>query len=173
MTGIKVGSRVQYGQFPDSAVSGKVGTVVSINAAGFYAEVAFDGYKTSRVIGTYNADLSRLCVIPEAMDAVPHGGKDDSGKSNPGLLFQGCPNALKAVCVVLDGGAKKYSADSWQQVPDGIKRYRAAFERHKQEVDLHGLWAVNPDFGLLHIDHMITDLLFIRELMHKEANATV
>jgi hypothetical protein len=70
----------------------------------------------------------------------------------------------------LDGGARKYAADSWQRVPNGIHRYRAAFERHKQAIDIDGLWAVNPDFGLLHIDHMITDLLFIRELMHKAKN---
>lgn len=126
-------------------------------------------YEARTVAGTC---LRAVCYAgpPTLPPAVPHDGKDDTGKSDPSLLFRGCANALKQVCLVLDGGAKKYAADSWQQVPNGIQRYWKAFERHKQEVDIEGLWSVNTkDFGLLNIDHMITDLLFVRELMHKEA----
>lgn len=110
--------------------------------------------------------------VPNPPKAVPHDGKDDKGKSNPGLLFEGCAPALLAVTDVLDGGAKKYAANSWQNVPNGIERYKAAFYRHLQEMQVQGWDAVNhDDFGLLHIDHLITDLLFIRTLMHKEQNA--
>lgn len=100
--------------------------------------------------------------------AVPHDGKDDKGKANPALLFEGCGAALAEVSKVLDGGAKKYSANSWQNVPNGIERYKAAFYRHLQAMSIEGWDAVNvADFGLLHIDHAITDLLFIRSLMLK------
>lgn len=109
-------------------------------------------------------------TLPEVSvpPTVNHGGKDDGSKGDPTMLFSGCANALNAVQQVLEGGAKKYAANTWQKVPDGINRYWRAFSRHKVEVDIHGLEAVNPDFGLLHIDHMITDLLFIRELMFKQ-----
>lgn len=107
--------------------------------------------------------------------AVPHDGKDDSQKPNPALLFLGLGEVFDAVSKVLDGGAKKYAADSWQKVPDGEKRYIGAFYRHLNDMQVRGWDAINEkDFGLPEIDHLITNLLFIRwfQLQRtKEANA--
>lgn len=121
-----------------------------------------------------DANWAVHCAPGAVVPQVPKGGKDDAGKPNPALLFEGCAPALAAVCKVLDGGAKKYAANSWQQVPNGIERYKSAFYRHLQDMQINGWDSVNmEDFGLLHIDHLITDLLFIRTLMHKEANVPV
>lgn len=95
-------------------------------------------------------------------------GKADGGKVDPGMLFQGCARALRGVLSVLEFGAKKYAADSWRKVPNAMSRYHAAFQRHKQTTDIEGLWARDPETGLYEVDHMITNLLFLRELKAAE-----
>lgn len=95
-------------------------------------------------------------------------GKADGGKVDPGMLFQGCARALRGVLAVLEFGAKKYAADSWRKVPNAMRRYHAAFQRHKQTTDIEGLWARDPETGLYEVDHMITNLLFLRELKAAE-----
>lgn len=100
---------------------------------------------------------------------MPFNGKDDAGKVNPLLLSRGCAGALWKVTMILHHGGKKYSPESWKLVPNGKERYLAAAARHWTEIMQGGLEAVNDDFGMLHIDHLITDLLFVRQLMLDES----
>lgn len=96
-------------------------------------------------------------------EIVTDGLKHDSGKVQMGLLFNGVPNALIGSAKVLTFGAKKYAAHSWQNV--NAERYLDAFYRHMYH--LHCGSIVDDDSHLPHIDHAITNLLFIRELMTK------
>lgn len=178
------GDRVRY-HGTDVVLKGLTGTVCDGKPTGEIV-VMWDGRGTERwamlpstlshaatgIDGAWDKKPNEPHGVPpydKELPQVAHGGKDDKGKPNPALLFEGCGAALAEVCKVLDGGAKKYSANSWQQVPNGIERYKAAFYRHLQDMQVHGWDAVNTaDFGLLHIDHAITDLLFIRSLMLKQ-----
>lgn len=99
--------------------------------------------------------------------------KADGGKTEPDLLEQGFPRALRLVQATLDYGKKKYEAHSWQKVPNAIARYNKASRRHRQERDLEAssadgfhaiLEATDAESGLPHIAHEIVCLLMLIEL---------
>ena len=99
--------------------------------------------------------------------------KADAGKTDPSLLEQGFPRALRLVQATLDYGAKKYEAHSWRQVPNALARYNVAARRHRQarDMDSHpreGFHAVlescDHESGLPHIAHEIFNLLAMIEL---------
>jgi len=96
-----------------------------------------------------------------ATEVITDGLKNDSGKILMSLLFTGCPEALAGAAGVLTFGAHKYEAHSWKQVE--AERYLDAFYRHMYKCHIGE--ELDPDSGLLHIDHALTNLLFIRELM--------
>lgn len=83
--------------------------------------------------------------------AKPHtpGAKMDAGKSP---IMQGViqyfPRALKAVSEVSLAGAKKYTWNGWESVPDGINRYSDALGRHLLAEVTEGL--IDPDTGCYH-----------------------
>lgn len=99
--------------------------------------------------------------------------KADGGKTQPDLLEQGFPRALRLVQATLDYGKKKYEAHSWQKVPDGLARYNSAARRHRQARDLEAvpadgfhavLEATDEESGLPHIAHEVVCLLMMIEL---------
>ena len=99
--------------------------------------------------------------------------KADGGKTQPDLLEQGFPRALRLVQATLDYGKKKYEAHSWQKVPDGLARYNSASRRHRQARDLEALpadgfhavlEATDEESGLPHIAHEVVCLLMMIEL---------
>lgn len=117
----------------------------------------------------YVENFEPVPPVIRAAQPVAHGGKDDSKKLPMTLLFAGMPNALEGVARVLEGGAKKYAAHSWRKVENGLQRYHDAAARHMHDLNKHGLEHINTeDFGLPTIDHLLCDLLFIRELLVAE-----
>ena len=60
---------------------------------------------------------------------------------------------------VLDFGAKKYSRDGWQNVPDARRRYLAAALRHLAAI-ADGEW-VNEESQLPHAAHIGCCVLFL------------
>lgn len=95
------------------------------------------------------------------------GAKFDGGKTRYSLLLGGMPLALEGVAKVLTFGAGKYADHSWQHVPDGIDRYFSAFMRHVMEIMKDGPGARDEETGLLHIDHVNCNGLFLAELLRK------
>ena len=95
------------------------------------------------------------------------GTKFDGGKDRWSLLRFGCARALQGIVAVLTFGAAKYEDHSWQNVEDGIDRYWSAMERHMNEIALHGPEARDEESGLLHIDHVNTNGVFLAELIRK------
>ncbi|WP_050483252.1 dATP/dGTP diphosphohydrolase domain-containing protein [Bordetella bronchiseptica] len=93
------------------------------------------------------------------------GAKYDAGKPRWSLLRFGMMRALAGIVDVLTFGAQKYDDHSWRHVPNGIERYWSAMERHMNEVALHGPHARDGESGLLHIDHINTNGLFLAELL--------
>lgn len=87
------------------------------------------------------------------------GMKFDGGKPDLTLL-EPLGGSLSAVAEVLEFGAKKYARDSWQDVPDGQRRYKAAAMRHS----LHALGELDSESGLLHAAHEACSILFAIQL---------
>ena len=90
--------------------------------------------------------------------------KADGGKPNPLLLEKGCPRALMAINRVLDYGAQKYEAHSWQRVE--VERYDAAARRHRISRDIGE--ERDTESGLLHLAHEATNILFQLEMKCRE-----
>lgn len=68
---------------------------------------------------------------PTGRAANEPGAKLDAGKVRADLVLDGFGLALLEVAKVATYGAAKYSEGGWQDVPDGVKRYRAAGDRHR------------------------------------------
>lgn len=97
------------------------------------------------------------------------GLKFDAGKDEWHLLLNknGMIAALRGVVKVLMFGAKKYAAHSWRKVDDNERRYLDGLMRHYAAIMEHGLKAVDEESGLLHIDHLNCNSLFLGELARK------
>lgn len=115
------------------------------------------------------ADVQRSKADAKLARETMQGAKYDAGKPDLTLL-EGMADALGLVAKVLEFGAKKYSRDSWQSVPDGMRRYKAAAMRHA----LQPLGKVDEESGLLHAAHEACSILFAIQLriqnQHKEIN---
>ena len=92
------------------------------------------------------------------------GAKLDAGKSpvRRGLL-EYFPRACLEVAKVSAGGAKKYTWNGWESVPDGIARYGDAEVRHICEAVING--PIDPDMNLLHAAHEAWDAMARLELV--------
>lgn len=98
------------------------------------------------------------------------GMKYDTGKPKMDLVFDGMPNALEGLGEVLTFGAQKYAAHSWQTVPEGKSRYKAALIRH---LIAHSRGESNdPESGLSHLAHAFCNAAFIYELELRDGQKT-
>lgn len=94
------------------------------------------------------------------------GLKFDAGKDQWGLLLsgRGMIRALRGVVNILMFGAKKYAAHSWREVEDNERRYLDGLMRHYAAIMEEGLQAVDAESGMLHIDHLNCNGLFLGEI---------
>ena len=89
--------------------------------------------------------------------------KADAGKLRYTLIP---PAALDGIAAVREYGCRKYgSPDNWRQV--SAQREFDAAVRH-----IRAMWddlkATDTESGLLHIDHALTDLAFVRQLIAED-----
>jgi hypothetical protein len=104
---------------------------------------------------------------PFGKPANTPGAKLDSGKASIVRGFMAYfPRAIKAVAEVSKFGAKKYTWNGWQSVPDGVIRYTDALGRHIIEEIIDG--AITPDSNLLHASHAAWNAMARLELMLRE-----
>lgn len=99
--------------------------------------------------------------------------KDDSGKLDLTLFFEGLPDAILSAADVMDWAVTRkerpYQAHSWKGVE--ASRYRAALMRH-----LMAYFADHDsrddESGLLHLQHAAANILFLlqKHLDHDKAN---
>jgi hypothetical protein len=102
---------------------------------------------------------------PSGLSANTAGAKLDAGKVRPDLILSGMPRALLAVADVGTFGANKYSENGWLSVPDGIKRYTAAMDRHRLKESIE---PTDQDSELLHAAHLAWNALARLELMLRD-----
>jgi hypothetical protein len=84
------------------------------------------------------------------------GKKDDQGKPMFDLLP---PYAVEEVARVLTFGAKKYGANSWQNLENSRARYIGAAMRHLFEFAKGH--AIDEESGLHHLAHAACSILFV------------
>lgn len=96
--------------------------------------------------------------------------KFDDGKPRPSLLPA---KALLAVCEVLEFGAKKYEAHSWQNVQNARQRYTDALLRHQLAVQNGEHY--DSETGLPHSYHVACNALFVAhfDALEEEQNDEV
>lgn len=82
------------------------------------------------------------------------GMKFDSDKCRLDLID---PAFTEGVGNVLTFGAKKYEAESWKTVKDGLRRYLTAAERHILAIKKGEI--IDSESGLPHAYHAATDLM--------------
>lgn len=117
------------------------------------------------VLATQRANPYGTCVPPfrqcDIVDSHPPelGAKFDSGKLRFSLLTRGLAISLRRVAEVLTYGANKYSANSWQSVPNAKERYEDALDRHLNSWKLGEIR--DPESGLPHLAHIATNALFL------------
>lgn len=93
------------------------------------------------------------------------GAKYDQGKLRYSLIP---PEATEALAKVLTFGADKYSADSWQHVPNAKQRYLDALYRHLEAYRSGNL--IDSESGYPHIYHVLTNAAFLTYFSTKETN---
>jgi hypothetical protein len=111
----------------------------------------------------------RVPAVAPAPVGQAGGLKYDGGKAQWSLLLspKGMLAGVKGVLDVLTFGAKKYAAHSWREVEDNERRYSDALVRHFVAIQEQGITAVDEESGLLHIDHLNCNGLFLAELARK------
>jgi hypothetical protein len=82
--------------------------------------------------------------------------KHDAGKPRWSLLPAG---AIRSVVDVLEHGARTYSVDNWQTVPDARRRYYDAAMRHIESWWSGEKW--DAESGLPHLAHAACCVLFL------------
>ncbi len=89
--------------------------------------------------------------------------KADAGKLRYTLIP---PAALDGIATVREYGCRKYgSPDNWRQV-EAQREFDAAVRHIRAMWD--DLKATDTESGLLHIDHALTDLAFVRQLIAED-----
>ena len=101
--------------------------------------------------------------LKKAMDELDQQAKADQGKPCPSL----CPVSLiDAVTAVRMFGLKKYhDPDNWKQVEP--ERYWQALLRHTLAI-WKDPYAVDPESGLLHLEHICCNAAFLLEMKKGE-----
>ncbi|MDR5772066.1 MULTISPECIES: dATP/dGTP diphosphohydrolase domain-containing protein [unclassified Caballeronia] len=118
----------------------------------------------------YERDMATR-LYPKRAEADPHGrspheagAKLDAGKAP---VLRGAlgyfPRALTAVAEVSEIGARKYTWNGWESVPDGAERYGDALARHILAENIDG--SHDADTGLLHAAHAAWNALARLELL--------
>jgi hypothetical protein len=100
---------------------------------------------------------------PHGLDPSEPGAKLDAGKIQADLL-EDFGLALLAVADVATYGASKYSLGGWQEVKDGVRRYKGASWRHL----LRKRYKTHDSSGLLHDAQVAWNVLAQLELKLRE-----
>lgn len=103
-----------------------------------------------QIKGLYN------CLTNKYIEMENDGKKYDYGKVRMDLIPL---DVVENIGKVLTYGAQKYSDNSWQNLPDFWKRYKAALLRHLTAIDKGEL--IDPESGLPHIDHVLCNTVFL------------
>lgn len=100
------------------------------------------------------------------MQATTDSKKYDQGKLRWDLLPL---NLIEKVVEIYTFGAEKYGPNTWQNLEDGYKRYKAAMFRHLMEFEKGNV--IDDDSGKEHLAHMVWNaiaLLHVSQIEDKK-----
>lgn len=129
-------------------------------------ENSFDGVE--KIIVDLTDEINRLrSADPDMSDddkeLFDQSKKYDKGKRRFDLVDL---STVGAIADVLGFGAQKYGENTWQDLPDGEKRYFAALLRHLEAHQKGDL--IDVESGLAHIYHVLTNAFFLTYLFNKK-----
>ena len=127
-----------------------------------YDEEAAEEFEKTGTSWRHIPNEERRYIFAGEIDQHAPGAKLDAGKPRPGLVLKGFRRALMEVAKVGTMGARKYSDNGWEHVPDGFNRYTDAMWRHLLEEGL------DEESGLPHLAHAAWNILAVLELMVRE-----
>lgn len=110
----------------------------------------------------YLATLSEELSLDSAIEA--RAKKNDEAKLRIDLLFD-MPRALEAIADLMQRALVDYEEGSWVDVPNAVKRYRAAHLRHTIRRAIN---PIDPQFGLDHDVAIALNAMFVLELRLRE-----
>ena len=107
--------------------------------------------------------ISAAREFKAALDELGQQAKADAGKPHPSY----CPVALiEGVIAVREHGTAKYGdTENWRKV--SADRYHEAILRHTLAI-WEDPYAVDPDSGLLHLQHIATNIAFLLQMRKEE-----
>lgn len=108
---------------------------------------------------------------PTGRGAHDAGAKLDANKPEPELIQRGFARALDMVAQVGTYGARKYTRDGWESVPDGERRYTNALYRHLGAE--HRGERCDRDTNIPHAAHTAWNALARLELMLRAEESDV
>ena len=125
-----------------------------------------DGFEATDDEDKHPAPAFQIRVHDLQKKGQAGGLKFDAGKDQWSLLLsaKGMLAAVQGVVRVLMFGAKKYAAHSWREVEDNERRYLDGLMRHYAAIMKDGITARDEESGLLHIDHLNCNGLFLGEI---------
>jgi len=97
------------------------------------------------------------------VQAINTGAKFDTGKERFDLML---PEFELEMAKVLTYGAETYGANSWQGVPDAVRRYRAALRRHENAMTRGELR--DTVTGCTHAAHIAINSMFLNYFQTKK-----
>ena len=95
--------------------------------------------------------------------------KQITGKTNWNLINL---KDLEGIIKVREHGVIKYkNPDNWKLVD--YREYFNALKRHIVEMDDKGIFSVDDDSGLLHIDHCLCNLMFLSHFYRQTKDISI
>lgn len=114
---------------------------------------------------TTQFDSHRQNITPVRCEPRDQSVKADKDKLRMELIPT---SALKSLARVLTFGAKKYTANSWQQV--SVDRYVGALLRHLVAY-LDDPYGVDEESGLPHTEHLLCNAAFINDEVQRHLSS--
>lgn len=111
-----------------------------------------------------DVEKAKKIIADAPMTLMPNqDAKADAGKMRPSLVP---PEIITAIAKVREYGCRKYSdPDNWKRVEP--QRYWEAYLRHTIAA-WEDYTSVDPESGLMHIEHAATNLAFLLALIQRD-----
>lgn len=93
------------------------------------------------------------------------GAKHDTGKARFDLML---PEFELEMAKVLTYGAETYGENSWQTVPNAVRRYTAALKRHTNSMNRGEVY--DRVTGLTHASHIAINAMFLQYFQTRKDN---
>ena len=107
-----------------------------------------------------------LGECPMCIKCESEGDRDNAGKAQLSMVLE-AKYALNGCAAVLEMGAKKYSRGNWRK---GLNHNEVVDSLLRHLVEYMSGEGFDAESGLLHVDHILCNALFLAELTRTHPN---